>query len=182
MVVVRLWDGSKIVEFFFLMVTRPVPELKLNQNQKISVCVRVWTPQTWIISEGRQCHISIPPGEKCGLDQLSEISPSCRDALELWPSVTSPDRDRGKGASVCLPCLCCRVSAEKHFFSSTTSACPLLKLGIFSACVVAFHKCHFSSGYRSRPPSGSFKRSCRGVMFRFGAWDKMPTLVAGPEN
>lgn len=138
------------------MVTRPVPELKLNQNQKISVCVCsvCERPKPGLFPRGRRCLISIPRGEKCGLDQLSEISPSCRDALELWPSVTSLDRDRGKGASVCLPRLCCRVSAEKHFFSSTTSACPLLKFGIFSACVVTFHKCHFSSGYRSRPPSG----------------------------
>lgn len=122
-------------------------------------------------------------GKKCGLDQLSEISPSRRDALELWPSATSPDRDRGKGASVCLPRLCCRVSAEKHFFSSTTSACPLLKFGIFSACVVTFHKCRFSSGCRSRP---TFRKALNVhvavLCLGFGAWDKMPTLAAGREN
>lgn len=123
------------------MVTRLVPELKLNQNQKVSVCVRCLSEER--PKPGLFPRVTGATFPQCGLDQLSEISPSCRDALELWPSVTSPTGIVGREPRFVCP-VSVVVSVLRNILLIDNLCLSPFEIWNFVAYIFICHKCYIS--------------------------------------
>lgn len=171
------------------MVIRLAPQLKLNQIklEDVGVCEPVC-----YLSEERselvELDIFFPHISKTHVGEVrtrSRISPSCRDALELWPSRTSLTGIVGRELRFVCPVCCCHLSDEKHFASPRP---PFEMLNFARFCIVEFDTIMFlhlgnMTFLRIWKSSAFRKLRClrRGLSLSW-AWDKMLTLVAGREN